>query len=262
MEERVSGDNKKELEKLISILPGHDLDLEAVKSAFLAHDSVAVLVADDDGNYLYVNPAASKIFGYSEKEFMLMNIRDIRMTDGGNPIKLYRNFVNTGASSGVFHFFDKSDKLKICLYRALRVAEDVNLSMMFDVTEQYNYFDDVIDQLNEQSDVLNNLPSISFRYHYRENGSSMFTFVSDNVSKVLRLPYQKPPTEWALGELILDEDLPEFLEVSKKATEEIRPLIYRARLRLGDGSISDFEVRSFPVRRGSEVITYGTLYLI
>jgi PAS domain-containing protein len=262
MEQTESDKNKVDLDKLISILPGYHLDMEIVKSAFLANDSIAVLVADDDGNYLYVNQAATKMFGYSEIEFLLMNLRDIRMVDGVNPIKQYKSFVSAGVSSGVFHFYDKFDQLKIGLYRASKIAEDVNLSLMFDVTEQYQFFDDVLDRLNEQSDVLNNLPSISFRYMYRANGESMFTFVSENVHKLLRLPTHKPQTDWVLGELIHEDDLPAFMEASQKSIEEVKPIVYKARLRLGDGTVNDFEVRSYPIKRKSDIIFYGTLYLL
>jgi hypothetical protein len=262
MEKKETKHYNNELERLISTLPGQTLDIEVVKSAFLGHDSLAVLVADDDGNYLYVNQAAVNLFGYSEKEFMLMNIRDIRTVDGGNPIKQFKSFVNKGSSEGVFHFYDKSDRQKIGLFRASKIADDVNLSLMFDVTDQFGYFDDLIDQLNEQSDVMNNIPSISFRYLHRKDGTSMFTFVSDNVAKLLRLPNHKTPTEWALGELVLDEDMPAFMEASMKAIAEVKPLVHQARLTLGDGAVSPFEVRSFPVKRNDDIIFYGTLYLL
>ncbi len=262
MEERGSGNDKKHLDKLISILPGHQLDLEIVKSAFLEHDSVAVLVADDDGNYLYVNPAATNIFGYTETEFLLMNIRDIRMSSGGNPIKQYKSFVSMGVSAGIFQFFDKYDQPKIGLYRASRIADDINLSLMFDVTDQFNFFDDVIDQFNEQSDVLNNLPSISYRFHHRNDGTTLFSFISENITKVLRLPEQRPSTSWSMGEMIHDEDLPKFMEASMEAISKVKPFIFRGRIRLGDGSISEFEARSYPVKRSDEIVFYGTLYLV
>ncbi len=262
MEEKETNHTNKELEELLSIVPEQGLDIEVVKTAFLGHESVVVLVADDDGNYLYVNQAAIKMFGYSKAEFMHMNIRDIRLAEGGNPIKQYKNFVSKGVLDGVFHFFDKSNQIKIGLYRASRIADDVNLSLMFDVTDQFSNFYDLIDQLNEQSDVLSNLPSISFRYNHRVNGSSMFTFVSDNVAKVLRLQNNKSSTEWALGELVIDEDMPAFMEASMKAISEVKPMIHQARLRMGDGTISSFEVRSYPVKRSNEIVFYGTLYLL
>lgn len=262
MKEKKNDQGSVDSTKRTSTLPGHQLDLEIVKSAFLTNDTVAVLVADDDGNYLYVNQAATKLFGYSEMEFMLMNLRDIRMIDGGNTIKLFKSFMSKGVLGGVFHFYDNSDQIKIGLYRAMRIADDVNLSIMFDVTEQHNFFDDLIDQLNDQSDVLNNIPSISFRYLYRTDGTSMFTFVSDNVQAVLRLPNQRPLRDLKWRELIIDEDQPAFREASQKAIEELKPMMHKARLRLGDGSITEFEVRSYPVKRKSDIIFYGTLYLL
>ena len=256
-------DQKKlELEKLMAALPGHNLDLEVVKDALLNNESIVILIADDDGNYLYVNEAATQLFGYSEKEFMLMNLRDIQVADGRNSIKLYKQFVNQGALAGVFYFYDKNDALKVGLYRARRIADDLNLSIMFDVTAQFKAFDEIIERFDDQSDVLGNLPSISFRYNHRQNGDSRFTYVSDNVWKLLRLNKRKLKGEWAIGELVLDEDLPHFIEASNKAIEFATPLVHRARLLLGDGTVSEFEVRSFPERRKEELVFYGTLYLL
>jgi len=262
MEEHASEYHNLDLENLISILPGQYLDLEIVKSAFLDHDAVAVLVADDDGNYLYANQAATSLFGYSEKEFKHMNIRDLRLVGGANPIKQYKSFMNDGSMSGVLYFYDKSDRRRVKLYRTHRIAEDINLSIMVDVTDQYGAFDDIEDQLSQQSDILSNLPSISYRYNYKSDGTAMFSFVSDNVSKVLRLQNQTSHLDWTLGDLVLEEDQPAFMEAAQKAIMEGIPFIHRARIQLGDGSVSEFEVRSYPVKKVGEVVFYGTLYLI
>jgi hypothetical protein len=228
----------------------------------LDHDTISVLVADDDGNYLYANEAATSLFGYSEKEFLLMNLRDIKLVDGANPIKQFKSFMNSGTSSGVLYFYDKFDQPRTGLFRARRIAKDINLSIMVDVTDQYGAFDDIIDQLSEKSDILNNLPSVSFRYNHKFDGSAMFSFISDNMAKLLRLRDTKSHLEWALGDLVVEEDKPAFLEAASKAITEASPFIYSARMQLGDGTVSEFEVRSYPVRKPDEVVFYGTLYLL
>jgi PAS domain S-box-containing protein len=262
MDDQAANHEKEDLERLISFLPGQHLNLEIVKSAIIDHDAIAVLVADDDGNYIYANEAASSLFGYSPKEFTLMNVRDLRLVGGINPIKQYKSFLNDGSMSGVLYFYDKSDRPRVGLYRARRIAEDINLSIMVDVTDQYGAFDDIVDQLSQQSDVLSNLPSVSFRYNVKNDGTAMFSFVSDNVTKVLRLQSKKSHLDWTLGDLVVDDDRPAFMEAAKQSIADATPLLYQARMRLGDGSIEDFEVRSYPVKKADEVVFYGTFYLI
>lgn len=251
-----------DLKKLISIFPGHDLDLEIVKSAILDHDSIAVLVADDDGNYLYANEAASRLFGYSQKELLLMNIRDIRLFDGVNPIKQFKEYMNQGTSAGVLHFIDKFDQQRAGLYRARRIDKDLNLSIMVDLTDHYTSYDDVIDRLNEQVDVLNNLPAIAFRYHHRSDGTTMFSYVSDNAAKLLRVKNPKSYMECSIGDMVIEEDYDDYVAAVNEAITQGKPFAKRARMRLGDGTIAEFEIRSYPVKKTDEVVYYGTYLLL
>lgn len=262
MDSSHNDDKADELDKLMSLFGGDGLDLEIVKSAILDHDSIAVLVADDDGNYLFTNEAASRLFGYTRREFMLMNIRDIRLMDGLNPMKQYKEYKNNGTSAGVLHFLDKTDQQRAGLYRARRISQDLNLSIMVDVTDHFATYDDVIDRLNEQVDVLNNLPAIAFRYHHREDGTSMFSYVSDNAAKLLRIKNPKSYMECSIGDLVIDEDYDDYVQSVNDAIKKGEPFSKRARMRLGDGTVAEFEIRSYPIKKQGETVYYGTYLLL
>lgn len=253
---------RSDIDAIKSILGNGSLDIENLKASILVQDGVAVLLADDDGNYLYVNEAATQLFGFSQTEFLLMNVRDIRLINAPNPLKQYKEFMNNGLSAGILHFYDKSDQQRAGLYRAKRIAKDMNLSVMVDVTDHFAMYDDMLDRLNEQVDVLNNLPAIAFRYQHHPDGTAMFSFVSDNAAKLLRVKNPRSIMECSFGDMVIEEDHDEYLSVINTALREGQPFATRARMRLGDGSIATFEIRAHPVKKKKEVVYYGTYFLV
>jgi PAS domain S-box-containing protein len=111
--------------------------LNTVKNGVFSQSGVAILVADDDGNYLAVNPAAVEIFGYSEVEFSLMNIRDLKIAEGNKIGLQYKKFVKRGLEQGEFSFFNKDGEKKTLIYHAYQLQKDVNISIMIDITDQF-----------------------------------------------------------------------------------------------------------------------------
>jgi PAS domain S-box-containing protein len=111
--------------------------LNTVKNGVFSQSGVAILVADDDGNYLAVNPAAVEIFGYSEVEFSLMNIRDLKIAEGNKIGLQYKKFVKRGLEQGEFSFFNKDGEKKTLIYHAYQLQKDVNVSIMIDITDQF-----------------------------------------------------------------------------------------------------------------------------
>lgn len=111
--------------------------LNTVKNGVFSQSGVAILVADDDGNYLAVNPAAVEIFGYSEVEFSLMNIRDLKIAEGNKIGLQFKKFVKRGLEQGEFSFFNKDGEKKTLIYHAYQLQKDVNISIMIDITDQF-----------------------------------------------------------------------------------------------------------------------------
>lgn len=104
----------------------------------------AVLVADDEGNYLAVNGGAVKLFGYSKEEFLSMKVTDIQADEDYCIETEYEEFKQTkGAQSGEFHFYDKKGNKKTALYYATSVRKDFNVSAFIDITERVIYQQEV-----------------------------------------------------------------------------------------------------------------------
>lgn len=97
---------------------------------------VAIIIADDEGNYISANDAACDLLGYSADEIEHMSVKDIKTKESGSAGKKYSEYIKKGEDSGEFEFITKSGAHKIAYYKAARVRENFNISMLIDVTEQ------------------------------------------------------------------------------------------------------------------------------
>ncbi|NJK95773.1 MAG: PAS domain S-box protein [Bacteroidales bacterium] len=97
---------------------------------------VAILVADDQGNYLSANSAACNLFGYSLNEMLNMNIRDLKTVVKPGAEERYREYIQKGEEKGEFDFNTKAGDRKFAFYHAVRVKDNFNLSMLVDITKQ------------------------------------------------------------------------------------------------------------------------------
>ena len=96
----------------------------------------AILIADDQGNYISANQAAAELLGYEINELVKMNIGDITTTIKPGAAEQYKQYLEKGEENGEFDFITKNGKKKIAIYRATRVQPNFNLSMLFDITER------------------------------------------------------------------------------------------------------------------------------
>jgi len=95
-----------------------------------------IMVADDKGNYLAVNEAASELFEYTIDEILHMNVAELITTSSPNAAAQYDEYIKKGEDVGEFGFVSKNGTPKIVKYQAVRTKPDFNLSIMMDITEQ------------------------------------------------------------------------------------------------------------------------------
>ena len=95
----------------------------------------AMIIADDLGNYLAVNQAASQLFGYSMSEFVQMNVRDLITVSDPNASERYKEYIRKGEEIGEFDFVSKDGIPKIVQYQAIRLKPNFNLSIMMEITK-------------------------------------------------------------------------------------------------------------------------------
>jgi len=99
----------------------------------------AILVADDEGNYIDVNPAACELLGYSRQELLTMNVRDIKRKNQHMTYEQYARYLKSRYDKGEFDFIHKSGREMVADYKAFHVRKDFNVSFMSDISERVYY---------------------------------------------------------------------------------------------------------------------------
>ncbi len=108
---------------------------EKFKSIF-DNSLAAILVTNDQGNYLSANKAAGNLLGYPVKELLGMNVGDLKTTVKDGAAKRFEEYIRRGEDTGEFDFITKSGARKFGQYQAIRLKADFNLSIMMDITDQ------------------------------------------------------------------------------------------------------------------------------
>jgi PAS domain S-box-containing protein len=132
----------------------HKKSEEKFKSIF--ENSLApILIADDNGNYLAANKAASKLFEYPVDEMLHMNVGDLITNNNPNAVVLYKEYIERGEETGEFYFVSKNGTPKIAQYQAVRIKPDFNLSIMMDITEQKRISEELTSAKLHAEDAMN-----------------------------------------------------------------------------------------------------------
>ncbi|OFY84737.1 MAG: hypothetical protein A2236_04995 [Bacteroidetes bacterium RIFOXYA2_FULL_33_7] len=96
-----------------------------------------LFIADENGNYVEVNPAASKITGYSAEELCSMNLLDL-IPDREKPyaIQHFKNVKISGHFSGESHFQRKDKTFGYWIVNAVKLNESNYLGFVKEITER------------------------------------------------------------------------------------------------------------------------------
>jgi len=108
---------------------------ELFKSIF-ENSLAAIVVTNDQGNYLSANKAASELFGYSVDQLLQMNVGDLKTTVKHGAAERFEEYRSKGEEGGEFDFITKNGAHKFVKYQAIRIKADFHLSIMMDITEQ------------------------------------------------------------------------------------------------------------------------------
>ncbi len=108
---------------------------ELFKSIF-ENSLAAIVVTNDQGNYISANKAAGKLLGYTVDELVQMNVGDLKTTVKHVAAERFEEYRSKGEEVGEFDFIAKNGAHKFVQYRAIRIKKDSHLSIMMDITEQ------------------------------------------------------------------------------------------------------------------------------
>jgi len=160
---------------------------QAFLSAIYNQSLNAIMVADDQGNYLEVNQAAADLFGHSIEELQNMNVGDLRTSSDPDAARRYQKYLQMGHDIGEFDFIHSSGEPRVALYHAVRIGENLNLSVLTDITQR-KIVERELDQTNHQLVLAQEIASIGNWSLDPEVGLPVW---SDEVYKI----YERDPEQ-------------------------------------------------------------------
>jgi PAS domain S-box-containing protein len=122
-----------ELEAQLATAQQHAHTGERYRLLF-THSTDAILITDDQGNYLDVNPAAAQLFGLSHTAMLSMNVRDLMILNLPHVDTQYAQYVERGHETGELYFTHPSGEQRIAAYVASKIGPNLHQCILRDVT--------------------------------------------------------------------------------------------------------------------------------
>ncbi len=134
------------VEQLVTIQDDVTAEVEAALEAAAASSWLralfdtaldAIVLADDDGYYVEVNPAAEILTGYTRDELLHMRPSDLTDTDPPDVDEQFQEFTQAGQGEGSFRLRRKDGRILTTEYRAVAdIQPGMHLSILRDVTDR------------------------------------------------------------------------------------------------------------------------------
>ena len=107
--------------------------------SYINYAPLGIFIADKDGKYIDVNPAACTITGFTKEELLKMNLSQLIHNDYMDlALHHFNTVVNNGSASGEFKFFRKSGEIGYWKVDAVKLSETRFLGFVSDITEKKN----------------------------------------------------------------------------------------------------------------------------
>ncbi len=104
--------------------------------SYFEHSIDAMVIADDQGNYVDVNQAACDLFGFSRQQMLDMSVGDLLTAQGPGAAEQYQTYLHTSRETGEFTFLRTDKQVRTASYSACRIADNRHLSVLRDITPQ------------------------------------------------------------------------------------------------------------------------------
>lgn len=200
----------------------------------------AILIANDEGRYIDVNPAACKMLGYSEEELRNLSVWDITPEpDKEKGLEIWKDFISRGEMSGEYSLINRDGEIRQMEFHAVaNVQPDMHVSVLHDITERKL----AEESLRQSQELLSRAQEIS------HTGSWQLDFTTNRLSwsdEVFRIFGCKPQEFAATYEAFLDAVHPE----DRAAVDEAYSLSQR------EGSNS-YDVEHRIIRRDTGEVRY------
>jgi len=112
-------------------------EIEKKLIKFIKKAPSCVFVADENGNYVFVNKVATVVSGYSKAELLKMNLIElIHPEDQAKVMKSFRNLLKIGYVTVDSRYLTKKGEQRFWRVSAIKIQEDRYLGIVNDITDQ------------------------------------------------------------------------------------------------------------------------------
>lgn len=174
----------------------------------------AIFLADNSARYIYVNPAACEMLGFSKSELLEKSVWDITpLPNNEVGRQLWAEFIQDGKGAGEYNLETNHGRTLTVEYRAVaNVQPNVHLSVIRDVTERYaltqqlNKSLEAVKQSNQELERFAHVTSHDLKQPLRTVSSFVDLFRSEYSS-------------------VLDNHAQQYLHFISQGTEQMTQLI-------------------------------------
>ena len=195
--------------------------------ALFDHAIDAILLTDDQGRYIEVNPAGCELTGYSREELLGMAVADLAAPDQPpvDAVTQFDDFVPAGAESGAFSLRHKDGRVVETEYRAVaNIQPGVHLSIVRDVTSRYTLLRALTLAEAEFRELAEHAADVVAKLRVGDDGRMQVDYVNPAATSILGYPREQLYND---AELLLrlfhqrDDDLDDALELRPTPAEPI-----------------------------------------
>jgi len=201
---------------------------EGIADSLFENTLDAILLANDQQEYIEANPAACRLLEYSREELLDRRIWDIvPPTDNAAIDKLWHAFVQAGTQEGEMPLRTKSGRTIIAEYRAVaNIQPGVHLSVLRDVTQARREAEARQTETARTQALLQAVPDVVLRYrsdgtiidfHGPEEdlvlpakdmvGANMFRYLPERIARRLRAATRRAIQQGTLQTLEFELDV-------------------------------------------------------
>jgi PAS domain S-box-containing protein len=152
------------------------------------HALDAIVLADDQGRYIAVNPAVSELTGYPRDELLGMGPADLA-APGQQPsqvVSRFEDFVHAGTESGTFALRHKDGHVVETEYRAVsNIQPGVHLSVLRDVTARNRMLRALTVAEAEFRELAETAPDIVTKLRVDPDGGLQVDYVNPAATAIL-----------------------------------------------------------------------------
>ena len=216
--------------------------------ALFDHALDAIMLADDEGRYVEVNPAVCALTGYTRDELLGMRPADLASSHQ-RPVEVadqFDEFVHAGTESGTFALRHKDGHMVETEYRAVsNIQPGVHLSVLRDVTTRNRMLRALTVAEEEFRELAENAADIVTKLRIQDDGQLQVDYVNPAATTILGYPQERLYND---PNLLLDlfhqrgDDLDDALDLIPTPAEPTR--LATVQVKRADGRLVWLEVHA------------------